>query len=180
MMHGSPVAAATQCLSSMSRTDGDPLTVPVAVLDTNVVLDWLVFQDTRVAALTSALTAGTLRAIATPAMRAELGHMLVSRQTQRWAPDATAALNLYDRWVRMLPVNDSQGLSPARRPRCTDVDDQVFVDLALAQGARWLLTHDRALLRMARRLQPYGVTVLTPMSWAASAQTRTIETRDGP
>jgi predicted nucleic acid-binding protein len=139
------------------------------VLDTNVVLDWLVFCAPRVAALVNALAAGTLRAVATPAMRAELAHMLASRSLQRWAPDAGAALQAYDRSVQLLADDVVQGPGPPGRPRCTDADDQVFIDLALAARAQWLLSHDRALLRLSRRLRVHGVAVLTPMAWAAQA-----------
>ena len=59
--------------------------------------------------------------------------------------------------------------SPTRsRLHCSDPDDQCFIDLALAQHARWLITHDRALLRLARRARAFGVEVLTPMLWRAS------------
>lgn len=179
MEHGSPVTAAVQCLRAMSRQDGGGPGVPTAVLDTNVVLDWLVFDDARVAALVGALAAGTLHAIATPAMRHELACMLASQRLQRWAPDAAAALQAYDRSVRMLDDAAAHGPWPAGRPRCTDADDQVFIDLALTQRARWLLTHDRALLRLARRLRSHGVQVLTPMGWAAQAGAGVAGSRPG-
>ena len=134
---------------------------PLVVLDTNVVLDWLVFRDPRVAALAAPLEAGALRWISCPAMRRELAHMLGHRSLARWAPDAEAALAAHDRHARLVPDP-----TPAHRPRCSDADDQVFVDLALALPARWLLSHDRALLKLARRMRSAGVDVLTPMAWA--------------
>lgn len=142
---------------------------PLAVLDTNVLLDWLVFRDAAAGPLVAAIESGALQPVAWPAMREELVHMLASDRLRRWAPDAAAALRLHDRHVRVLPAATAQPSQAATHPRCTDADDQVFVDLALGVGARWLLTHDRALLRLARRLRPSGVAVLTPAAWAAWA-----------
>lgn len=53
--------------------------------------------------------------------------------------------------------------------RCSDADDQIFVDLALAQGARWLITHDRALLKLARRAGGRGLAIVTPTCWEVAA-----------
>jgi len=135
---------------------------PGAVLDTNVVLDWLVFEDPRVGALVADIEQGRVQALGCPAMRAELVHMLASARLTRWSPSAPAVLARYDRWVRACPA--PEGL-PQARPRCSDPDDQVFVDLALASGARWLLSHDRAVLKLGRRLAAGGVAVLAPQGW---------------
>ena len=56
----------------------------------------------------------------------------------------------------------------ATRLRCTDADDQKFIDLALGYGARWLLSRDRAVLKLARRAQPLGLAVMTPDAWPAA------------
>jgi uncharacterized protein len=130
-----------------------------AVLDTNVVLDWLVFRETRVAALAAALERGRLRWLATLPMRAELARMLVHANLRRWSPDVERALATFDRLAEM-----RASAAPARL-RCTDPDDQAFIDLALAEPADWLITHDRALLKLARRALPHGVGILTPAAW---------------
>jgi len=51
-----------------SAIDG-PDALPAIVIDTQVVMDWLVFRDARVAALTAAVTSGALRWLVAPAMR---------------------------------------------------------------------------------------------------------------
>jgi len=43
-----------------------------------------------------------------------------------------------------------------------------FIDLALAHKARWLLSRDRAVLKLGRRTRPLGLEVLTPDAWIAS------------
>lgn len=140
--------------------------IPGVVLDTNVVLDWLVFRDPRAAALGDAVACGAVRWLSCTAMRTELAHMLASARLDRWSPDAAAVLSAHDR----LAVDQASpaGL-PAGRPRCSDPDDQVFLDLALAQRARWLVTHDRALLRLARRVARHGLAILPPQRWRNAA-----------
>jgi putative PIN family toxin of toxin-antitoxin system len=138
---------------------------PAVVLDTNVVLDWLVFHDSRVQPLADALQARRLRWLACPAMRDELGHMLAHPSLARWQPDREQALTVFDTTAWLC-------LPPARsRLLCTDADDQVFIDLALAEKAQWLLTHDRALLKLARRARTHGVRVATPDAWWAVTST---------
>jgi uncharacterized protein len=136
-----------------------PFEAPSAVLDTNVVLDWLVFKDPGVRSLAAAVESGTLRWLACARMRDELADVLAREHLRRWQPDGAAVLAAFDRLaaVRAAP--------PASHLPCTDADDQVFIDLALAAGCRWLLTKDRALLALARRARPRGLRVLTPAAW---------------
>ena len=136
---------------------------PRIVLDTNAVLDWLVFRDPHIQPVVDALQAGRIRWVATAAIRLELAHMLGHANLSRWSPDAAASLAQFDRLatIRPAPLAD-----PHTRLRCSDADDQIFIDLALADGARWLLTHDRALLKLARRAAPHGLQVLRPEDWA--------------
>jgi predicted nucleic acid-binding protein len=51
-----------------------------------------------------------------------------------------------------------EGVPPRAPCVCSDPDDQVFIDLAVAQGAR-LLSKDRAVLSMRKRLATRGVAV---------------------
>ncbi len=139
--------------------------VPGVVLDTNVVLDWLVFRDPRADKLGEALARGAVRWLSCAAMRAELAHMLASARLDRWSPDASAVLSVHDRLAVDHPL--PAGLAIVR-PRCSDPDDQVFLDLALAHCAGWLVTHDRALLRLARRVTRHGLVILPPQRWAVA------------
>ena len=132
---------------------------PLVVLDTNVVLDWLVFHDASVLKLTQQIERGELLWIACPAMRSELAHMLNHHRLARWGSDAEQALAVFDRWAepqRDPPEHGGVAL------RCTDPDDQVFLNLALAGRASWLFTHDRALLKLARRARPLGLSIQPP------------------
>ena len=140
--------------------------LPIIVLDTNVVLDWLVFRNPACAALGDALAARTLRWYASAAMRDELAHVLGRGVAKAWATDPVA---LWTQWERdCVEVATPTFLAPAMRLRCTDADDQMFIDFSLAHGARWLLSRDRAVLKLARRARPFGLTIATLTDWAAA------------
>ena len=141
-------------------------TLPIIVLDTNVVLDWLVFRNPACAALGDALAARTLRWYASAAMRDELAHVLGRGVAKAWATDPVA---LWTQWERdCVELATPTFLAPAMRLRCTDADDQMFIDFSLAHGARWLLSRDRAVLKLARRARPFGLAIATPTDWAAA------------
>ena len=148
----------------MSVTEGR---LPLIVLDTNVVLDWLVFRNPECVELAAALVAGELRWIATRAMRDELVHVLTRAHLAPWAPDLATVWAHWDRHCTEWPTPTLAG--PPGRLRCGDPDDQKFIDLAVACRVRWLLSRDRAVLRLARRLREHGVDALPPGRWALPA-----------
>ncbi len=131
------------------------------VLDTNAVLDWLVFADPAMQALGAAVQAAQVQWVACPRMREELAHMAGRTSLARWKPDSERTLAVFDRYAYLAPDPATAPLSS----RCTDPDDQVFIDLALAAGARWLVTRDKALLKLARRCRGRGVTITLPANW---------------
>jgi len=140
-------------------------TPPGLVLDTNAVLDWLVFDNAAMRAPASAITGGRVIWLACSAMRDELAHMVVHPSLARWSPDPEAALATFDLHAQ-LRAPPTPGLP--ERLLCSDSDDQIFVDLALACGARWLLTHDRALRKLARRAAARGLAIMLPSDWPVS------------
>jgi predicted nucleic acid-binding protein len=135
---------------------------PLAVLDTNVVLDWLLFRDPGVQPLADAVACGALGWAACPAMRTELAQILARPALARWKPDAATLLAAFDRHALLHEDPPSRPMPPLRP---SDADDQVFVDLALACGARWLLSHDRALLKLAGRARAHGLAIVRPADW---------------
>jgi uncharacterized protein len=136
---------------------------PLLVLDTNVVLDWLVFRDPGCDAMGQALTGGLARWIATEAMRDELAHVLARGSLDQWNPDVPALWAHWGRWVNIVP--EPPALPPGV-PRCTDPDDQKFIDLGIHLGASALLSRDRAVLRCARGARALGLSILHPLGWS--------------
>lgn len=132
------------------------------VLDTNAVLDWLVFDDPLARAWSQATVAGVVEWVVTDSIYAEWRRVLEYDAVRRHRP-APSALEAWHRHAR-----------PCREPvrcalRCADPDDQVFIDLAVAEGARWLLTKDRALLALARPAARLGVQVGPPAALGVDA-----------
>jgi putative PIN family toxin of toxin-antitoxin system len=124
------------------------------VLDTNIVLDLLLFNDPGTQALKRALNSGQIQWLATPAMRDELARVLaypkiMARQTF-YQLDAERVLAQFDGQARLVDVAAKASVT------CRDPDDQKFIDLAVAHKTT-LLSKDRAVLCMKKRLSPLGV-----------------------
>ena len=134
------------------------------VLDTNVVLDWLLFADPSAAPLAAAVGRQQVRWIATPAMRDELADVLLRGLAARYHADPQELLAGWDTRVETLA---EPGRLPANAAlRCTDPDDQKFIDLAISAGAQWLLSRDRAVLRLARRAANLQLAITVPERWS--------------
>ena len=149
----------------MNATQTD-VAVQHVVLDTNAVLDWLVFGDAGMAALAAAIERGCVGWIASPRMREELRRTLSYPALARWVLDAPRTLTAFDRWAGLRGEPASLQFGPLM---CSDPDDQVFIDLALAHGASWLVTHDRALHKLGRRAALAGVKIVRPREWQSAA-----------
>ena len=134
--------------------------VEPVVLDTNIVLDVLVFNDAATLALRQALAAGTLQWLATQAMRDELARVLVYPKIMTrlafYKLQAEDVLAAFDQQVRLVDVPAKCSLN------CSDPDDQKFIDLAVAHQAL-LLSKDQAVISMAKRLLRQGIRVLPAM-----------------
>ena len=127
---------------------------PTVVIDTNRVLDLWLFDDPQVARLKRAIEAGALRWLATAAMRDELARVLtypvIGAQLLRRSRSAAQVLSAFDRWAQLVAP------ALAAPVRCRDADDQMFIDLAVAWGAR-LFSKDREIITLTRPLAALGV-----------------------
>ncbi|WP_049623014.1 PIN domain-containing protein [Frateuria defendens] len=145
---------------------------PRIVLDTNVCLDLFVFGDAQCARLQAALREGAVEAVTREDCRAEWLAVLGYPQLRLDAARRAAAAALFDAQVRCLPSDPPGSPVAVRLPRCADADDQKFLELALAAGARWLLSKDREVLRLARRTAREGLfRIATPQAWTELAWT---------
>lgn len=130
------------------------------VLDTNLVLDLWLFDDPRMAPVRAALAQGQLHWVATAHMRAELAAVLryphLLAVMARRGVDGAQVLAAMDAQVHTWAQS-----APKAPYTCRDRDDQVFIDLAVAHRAV-LLSKDKAVLKLAKRLQTLGVCVKDP------------------
>jgi uncharacterized protein len=139
-------------------------TAPRVVIDSNAVLDWLVFGEADALDLAHAAAGGQLLWLATQRMREELTAVLARPLPERWETARKHALTI-DAMAAAVAC-EAPHLGGGMLV-CRDAADQMFIDLALAHAPSWLITRDRALLALRRRALVRGVTVCTPAQWRA-------------
>ena len=133
------------------------------VIDTNAVLDWLVFRDPSALALGEAIEQRQWTWCATPAMLDELRWVLARPLAVRWDQAQKHALTIDFEALATL----CEAAAPAPRDAlvCRDPADQMFIDLALGCPPCWLVTRDKALLGLCRRASARGVVIAPPGLW---------------
>ena len=133
-----------------------------AVIDTNIVLDLLLFKVPAMQALKLALASNKIQWLATPAMRDELARVLsypkIMARLAATELDAESALAQFDAQAHLVTV------APKASVTCRDPDDQKFIDLAVLHKAT-LLSKDRAVLNMKKRLLALSVRAQTAMDF---------------
>lgn len=141
---------------------------PCVVLDTNVLLDIWVFQDTNTATLHEHLSQRRLHWLATSDMREELWRVLayphIATRLAKQSRSAAEVLAAFDGWSHLYPT------APKAPYVCKDQDDQKFIDLAVTHRAL-LVSKDRQVLRLTHRLARLGVVVTSDYSQAQRAET---------
>jgi putative PIN family toxin of toxin-antitoxin system len=118
------------------------------VIDTQVWLDWLVFDDPSVAGLRAAIESGCAQVLIDAAALAELERVLAYPLAGR-SVDAAACLAACQRMTTRVEAGSEEGFY--NLPQCRDPDDQKFLTLAARARADCLVTRDRELLRLRRR-----------------------------
>jgi putative PIN family toxin of toxin-antitoxin system len=130
------------------------------VLDTNIVLDLLLFKDPATQPLKQALASHKIQWLTTPAMRDELQRVLsypkIMARLAVTELDTAEVLQRFDAQARLVEV------APKASVTCRDPDDQKFIDLAVLHKAA-LLSKDRAVLCMKKRLLALSVRAQTTM-----------------
>ena len=122
-----------------------PALVPVVVLDTNLLLSALVFSGGHLAALRTAWQTGRCVPLVSQATAAELIRVLAYPKFKLSPPDREELLADYLPHCRSVRI-------PARLPKlppCRDAHDQMFIELAAAGKADFLVTGDQDLLVLA-------------------------------
>lgn len=138
---------------------------PLVVIDTNVLLALWIFVDPEVEPLRRALDSGSLIPIRSSATDAEIADVLARSGLFTVPADRRAAL-LREWESSALLVRD---VIPATC-HCRDPDDQKFVDLAVTARAHWMITRDKALLKLQRKLKGTGLRIVTPGGFLAAGE----------
>jgi putative PIN family toxin of toxin-antitoxin system len=143
-----------------------PVSPKRIVLDTNVCLDLFVFKDPRWSALLAAIESGAVEAITRADCREE--YLVVLHYKHLPLDDDSRPLSAarFDQLIKVVAPPESG----VRLPVCTDRDDQKFLELARDAGAAILITKDKALLKLGRRLAKAGMfKVMVPEAWSPEA-----------
>lgn len=126
------------------------------VLDTNVWLDWLVFDEPTLAPLRAARAAGRIEIVIDEACEMELVRVL-AYDLGKHTIGAEAQAKCIESCRSVVTRIDATAIAVGELPQCSDPDDQKFLELALAAGADVLVTKDNALLELARRTLPFRI-----------------------
>lgn len=160
----SPLVVQVECLKG---TPGP--TMPRLVLDTQVVMEWLVFRDPGIRPLVEPIEGGRWTWIGSAAMRDELLHVLSRGVAARWNPDPQGIAAVFERLCRR--VEAIEDTSPLPLLKCRDKDDQKFIDLALSQKVDALISRDSDVLALSKRARRHGLAILRPDQWLAQQPT---------
>ncbi len=140
------------------------MTPPRWVLDTNVVIDWLMFNHPFMDPLRERVSDGRLIVLTHAPALDELRRVLAYRQL-KLTPERQA--DIYARYVASttevaLPAGASLKnlMMPGNFPRCRDRDDEHFIALAYHQKAEVLVSRDNAVFGMKSRVAKFGLTIL--------------------
>lgn len=142
------------------------------VLDTNVWLDWLVFEDPGIAPIRKAVERGRVTLYLDAACEEELVRVLARGFAKRALNHKEQATCIAQ--CRRIAHRVEASLTEAERkglPACRDADDQKLLEAALAAGAGFLVTKDRELLRLARKGMPFQI--VTPADFRGVLKLRT-------
>jgi putative PIN family toxin of toxin-antitoxin system len=134
------------------------------VIDTNVCLDLFVFNDPRWAKLVDAIERGEIEAVTRSDCRDEYNIVLHYKHLPLDDDSRPLAAARFDQMIKVVAPPDN-GI---KLPVCSDKADQKFLEIARDAGAEVLITKDKALLKLARRLAREGMfKVMQPEKWIA-------------
>jgi len=135
---------------------------PRVVIDTNVLLDFWVFDDPAARALRAAVESGRVNALRSGDSVDEFTQVIMR---EKFELATEARFGILRDWDRLATPVERVFAAPLA---CSDPHDQMFLDLAYSARADWLVTKDKALLKLARRARKDGLLIVPPA--AAGAQ----------
>ncbi len=134
------------------------------VLDTNVVVDWLVFDDPFMLPLRAGMLNGEIAVLTHEPAITELRRVLAYKQLKL---DPLRQTEVFKRYVDQTTVFNMPAdfslkhlMLPGGFPRCRDRDDEHFLALAYHANADALVSRDNAVYGLKTRATKFGMTIL--------------------
>ena len=128
---------------------------PRLVLDTNVILDLLVFQDPAAEVVRMALDAKLVDAVRSEASMLELIDVIQRPTFRLNQEEQSIILQAWESSTRLL---ENAAIEPAPFT-CRDQDDQVFLDMAYSLRPALLLSKDLRVLELQAIAKRHGVEI---------------------
>jgi putative PIN family toxin of toxin-antitoxin system len=128
---------------------------PNVVLDTNILLDLFYFKDKSVQNLHDCLKNQQIHAYTCEAIWGEFEEVLARKPFNQGLEEILRIRNEYQglfSW--QAPLKNTS------RIKCCDPDDQIFVELSVELAPCLLITKDKDLLRLHKKLQQFQVRTL--------------------
>ena len=134
------------------------------VLDTNVVIDWLVFDDPFMDPLRHGVRDARLVVLTHPPAIDELERVLAYPQLKLDVAQQREIFARYNALTTNAKMPDDFStkhlMLPGGFPRCRDRDDEPFLALAYHTRADALASRDNAVFGLKSRAAKFGVTIL--------------------
>ena len=134
------------------------------VLDTNVVIDWLVFAHPYLDPFREGVRSRDVLVLTNALARAEFVRVLEYPMLRLDAKRRAAVLAHYESQATSIEMPPGFGADDLRLPKnfphCRDRDDDAFLALAFHSNATGLVTRDKALLKLQKRMRKYDVRIL--------------------
>ena len=128
---------------------------PRLVLDTNIILDLLVFQDPAAEVIQMVLDAKLMEAVRTEASMLELMDVIQRPNFKLSKEQQQIILKQWESSSRLL---ENSAIEPAPFT-CRDPDDQVFINMAYSLRPALLLSKDLRVLELQAIAQRHGVDI---------------------
>ena len=133
------------------------------VLDTNVVIDWLLFDDPFMNPLRHGVRDGRIVVLTHQPAIGELKRVLGYKQLKLDPARQEAVFTRYQQQATVfaMPADFSlkQLMLPGGFPRCRDRDDEHFLALAYHAKADALVSRDNAVFGLKGRAAKFGMTI---------------------
>jgi putative PIN family toxin of toxin-antitoxin system len=128
---------------------------PRLVLDTNVILDLLVFKDPSAEPIRLLLDAKQLDAVRTPESMTELMDVIARPAFKLSREEQEMILQAWESSTRLL----ENGAIESAPFTCRDTDDQIFLDMAYSARPALLLSKDLRVLELRAIAKHHGVEI---------------------